>query len=45
VARSRSEALAWCVKLVGEHTNDWLNDLRGAMTKVDELRRQGPTTV
>ena len=45
VARSRSEALAWCVKLVGEHTPDWLTGLREAMTKVDELRRQGPTTV
>jgi hypothetical protein len=45
VARSRSEALAWCVKLVGEHTTDWLGDLREAMTKVDELRRQGPNTV
>jgi hypothetical protein len=45
VARSRSEALAWCVKLVGEHTTEWLTDLREAMTKVDELRRQGPATV
>jgi hypothetical protein len=45
VARSRSEALAWCVRLVGEHTTEWLGDLREAMTKVDELRRQGPTTV
>ena len=45
VARSRSEALAWCVKLVGEHTTDWLGDLREAMTKVDELRRQGPNPV
>jgi hypothetical protein len=42
VARSRSEALAWCVKLVGQHTEDWLSELRGAMSKVDELRRQGP---
>ena len=42
VARSRSEALAWCVKLVGQHTEDWLTELRDAMTKVDELRRQGP---
>ena len=42
VARSRSEALAWCVKLVGQHTEDWLTELRQAMTKVDELRRQGP---
>jgi hypothetical protein len=45
VARSRSEALAWCVRLVGEHSTEWLSDLREAMTKVDELRRQGPTTV
>jgi hypothetical protein len=44
VARSRSEALAWCVKLVGQHTQDWLGELRTAMTKVDELRRQGPDT-
>ena len=42
VARSRSEALAWCVRLVGEHTEDWLTDLRDAMTKVEDLRRQGP---
>ncbi len=45
VARSRSEALAWCVKLVGQNTDQWLADLRSAMTKVDELRRQGPDTV
>jgi hypothetical protein len=44
VARSRSDALAWCVRLVGQHTEDWLSDLRSAMTKVDELRRQGPNT-
>jgi hypothetical protein len=42
VARSRSDALAWCVKLVGQHTEDWLTELRQAMTRVDELRRQGP---
>jgi len=45
VARSRSEALAWCVRLVGEHTEDWLTDLRDAMTKVEDLRRRGPDTV
>lgn len=44
VARSRSEALAWCVKLVGQNADQWLTDLRQAMTKVDELRKQGPTT-
>ena len=24
VARSRSEALAWCVRLVAEHESDWI---------------------
>ena len=42
VARSRSEALAWAVKLVGEHTETWLADLRTAMEEVDKLRSQGP---
>jgi hypothetical protein len=42
VARSRSEALAWCVRLVGEHTEDWLSGLRAAMTEVDKLRTEGP---
>ncbi len=45
VARSRSEALAWCVRLVGEHTETWLTELRDAMGAVDELRRRGPGTV
>jgi hypothetical protein len=43
VARSRSEALAWCVRLVGEHTDDWLSGLRAAMTEVDKLRAEGPS--
>ena len=42
VARSRSDALAWCVKLVGEHTDEWLTKLREAMSEVDDLRTQGP---
>ena len=42
VARSRSEALAWCVKLVGEHTDAWLADLREAMSEVERLRSAGP---
>jgi hypothetical protein len=42
VARSRSDALAWSVKLVGEHTEEWLAKLREAMTKVDDLRAEGP---
>jgi hypothetical protein len=42
VARSRSDALAWSVKLVGEHTDEWLAKLREAMSKVDDLRSEGP---
>jgi hypothetical protein len=42
VARSRSDALAWCVKLVGEHTEEWLTGLREAMSEVDKLRAEGP---
>jgi hypothetical protein len=42
VARSRSEALAWCVRLVGEHAESWLTELREAMSAVDRLRAQGP---
>jgi hypothetical protein len=42
VARSRSEALAWAVRLVGEHADAWLTELRQAMSTVDDLRREGP---
>ncbi len=42
VARSRSEALAWCIRLVGEHAEGWLAELRAAMTSVDEVRTRGP---
>jgi hypothetical protein len=42
VARSRSEALAWSVRLVGEHADEWLSGLRDAMQRVDELRTRGP---
>jgi hypothetical protein len=42
VARSRADALAWCVKLVGEHAEDWLGQLRDAMTSVQRLRAEGP---
>jgi hypothetical protein len=42
VARSRSDALSWCVTLVGEHTDEWLAGLREAMSEVDKLRAEGP---
>ncbi|HEY0934605.1 MAG TPA: hypothetical protein VGD91_12785 [Trebonia sp.] len=43
VARSRSDALAWCVRLTGEHADAWLAELRDALLKVEAVRIQGPT--
>lgn len=43
VARSRSHALAWCVRLVAERQEDWLRDLREALQRVQEVRGSGPT--
>jgi len=43
VARSRSEALAWCVKLVGKNADGWLGDLRAAMEQVSKVRAEGPS--
>lgn len=42
VARSRSEALAWCVRLVGQHEADWLAELHEAMGRVADVRGRGP---
>jgi hypothetical protein len=42
VARSRSHALAWCVRLVAERQEDWLQDLRGALEHVEKVRSEGP---
>ncbi|MFD8559359.1 hypothetical protein ACFV1N_18940 [Streptosporangium canum] len=42
VARSRSDALAWCVRLVGKNTDTWLTDLRDALQHVDRVRASGP---
>ncbi len=42
VARSRSDALAWCVRLVSEHEHDWIQSLRDAMASVEEVRARGP---
>jgi len=42
VARSRAQALAWCVRLVGERSESWLADLRTAMGEVDKVRAAGP---
>ena len=42
VARSRSDALAWCVRLVGQNAEDWLARLRDAMQAVERVRAEGP---
>ncbi len=42
VARSRSDALAWSVRVVGEHADTWLAELRDKMAEVDKLRAKGP---
>ena len=44
VARSRSDALAWCVRLTGEHADAWLTELRDALRRVEEVRAQGPAS-
>lgn len=42
VVRSRSEALSWCVKLVGSKADTWLADLRRSMEAVRQVREAGP---
>jgi hypothetical protein len=43
VARSRSDALSWCVRLVAQHESDWLGELEGAMSAVRTARAKGPS--
>jgi hypothetical protein len=42
IARSRSEALAWCVALVGQHQGTWIEELRQALVQVERVRAKGP---
>jgi hypothetical protein len=42
VARSRSDALAWCVRLVAANQDTWLDQLRQALSAVEDLRAGGP---
>ena len=44
VARSRSHALAWCVRLVAEKQGEWLKDLEQALQEVQKVRSSGPVT-
>ena len=43
VARSRSDALAWCVKLVGANESEWIDKLRASLQEVRRVRSEGPT--
>jgi hypothetical protein len=43
VARSRSDALGWCVRLVSEHEGEWIQQLRDALVQVQQVRAEGPT--
>lgn len=42
IARSRADAVAWCVRLVGQNAESWLRELRTAMRSVEEIRATGP---
>jgi hypothetical protein len=42
LARTRSEALAWCVRLVGQHQREWLDELLVATETVRAVRERGP---
>ena len=42
VARSRSEALAWCVRFVGQKESAWLEELRTSIESVTRVRAEGP---
>lgn len=44
VARSRSDALAWCVRLVARNEDRWIADLRAAFEQVEEVRSRGPAS-
>jgi hypothetical protein len=43
VARSRSDALGWCVRLVRDHQGEWIQQLQDALVAVREARAGGPT--
>jgi Arc/MetJ-type ribon-helix-helix transcriptional regulator len=43
IARSRSEALAWSVRLVAQHEGDWIEQLRSSLVAVREARAAGPS--
>ena len=42
VARSRSDALAWCARLVADKQKEWIEELRDAFAAVEKVRAAGP---
>lgn len=42
VARSRADALAWCVRLVGRNADEWLEKLKSSLEQVHQVRAEGP---
>lgn len=44
VARSRSEALAWCVELVARNEEEWIARLREALDDLERARSEGPAS-
>jgi hypothetical protein len=44
LARTRSEALSWCVRLVGENETEWMIELRESLQAVREVRERGPAS-
>lgn len=42
VARSRSDALAWCARLVADKQKEWIDELRNAFAEVEKVRSAGP---
>jgi len=42
IARSRSDALGWCVRRVAQHEHDWLEELSDPISAVSEIRTRGP---
>ncbi len=43
VARSRSDALGWCVRLVAKNEETWISELREAFAHVEDVRAKGPS--
>ena len=43
VARSRSDAVAWCVRFVAQREAAWLGELRTTLEGVSKVRAEGPT--